>query len=280
MEQSCRVGPIEFTDTSDPKSDRTFFGSEVLAQPNSRDYVGRIRAQGRARYRLEVEIDGMPLPSVLIAEEANQLRRRLEAVKREILIEYDEAGKIAALEARRQQLEEQLEAAQATAGQARDRAARLTGKGRDARKEHEAALLADECERSVKAALGLAQTTDHVRAGLFNQLEARLRSEAGKIRAEVQARHAEACQWLALAVSGQPLPERAQGRCLLREVAVTTALGQLVPVATPAQRSIFGSAVGWLDKQVNDLGLLPGYAQPRSARELGAPMSVPASRGF
>jgi hypothetical protein len=51
----------------------------------------------------------------------------------------------------------------------------------------------------------------------------------------------------------------------LLEVALADADAVLVQPATPAQRSVFGSAVGWLDNQVATL--VPGHLRPRSVQE-------------
>jgi hypothetical protein len=79
---------------------------------------------------------------------------------------------------------------------------------------------------------------------------------------------------LALAVGAQELPEEAKGKNLLLEVALADADAFLVQSATPGQRMLFGSAVGWLDNQVTSLAMVPGYMRPRSVLENHtAPMS-------
>jgi hypothetical protein len=82
-----------------------------------------------------------------------------------------------------------------------------------------------------------------------------------RIRSEALARQATARERLAEAVKD-----------LLLEVALADADALLVQQATPAQKSLFGSAVGWLDNQV--AGMVPGHLRPRSVLENNtAPMS-------
>jgi hypothetical protein len=66
-------------------------------------------------------------------------------------------------------------------------------------------------------------------------------------------------------------------RDLLVPVAVADADARLVQTATPAQRSMFGSAAGWLDQQVTNLAIVPGYQRPRSVLENN---TAPVSRGY
>jgi hypothetical protein len=47
--------------------------------------------------------------------------------------------------------------------------------------------------------------------------------------------------------------------------ALADADAALVQSATPAQRSVFGSAIGWLDNQVATL--VPGHLRPRAVGE-------------
>jgi hypothetical protein len=70
----------------------------------------------------------------------------------------------------------------------------------------------------------------------------------------VLTRQAEARRRQAEAVGG-----------LLLEVAVADADAALVQQATPAQRSVFGSAVGWLDNQIATM--VPGHLRPRIVGE-------------
>jgi hypothetical protein len=165
----------------------------------------------------------------------------------------------------RHHLEGQLADAQDAAERSRAEAALLAGKGQDASDLERAALEADEHVRTLETALARARTADDIRAGLVARLEHNLRAEADKIRAEVVARQGQARQWLALAVSGQEVPEEAKGQNLLLLVALADADAALVQQATPAQRSVFGSAVGWLDNQI--AGMVPGHLRPRSPLE-------------
>jgi hypothetical protein len=153
---------------------------------------------------------------------------------------------------------------QDAAERSRGEAARLAGKGEEADKEYHAALLADEKVKSLQTALARCRTADGVRARLADLLEVRLKAEADKIRAEVQARQATARQRLAEATKD-----------LLLEVSLADADALLVQQATPAQRSLFGSAVGWLDNQVT--GMVPGHLRPRGVQEN---YTAPMSRSF
>jgi hypothetical protein len=118
----------------------------------------------------------------------------------------------------------------------------------------ERALEADEHVRTLQTALARARTAEDVRSGLVACIESRLKAEAERIRGEVLARQATARERLALAVKD-----------LLLAVALADADAALVQQVTPAQRSVFGSAVGWLDNQV--AGMVPGHLRPRSVVE-------------
>jgi hypothetical protein len=264
-----RVASIASTDTSDPRNDRDFFTSEQLANPYSRQDIGQVRGKGRTRYTLTVEVDGQPLPATEIAREQQALAQHLVAVRQQVLADYQAERKIVEVEALRSSLEGQLQDVRDAAERAHAQAVNLAGKGKgkDAAEVERAKLEAEEHARTLKAAIDQARTSVNVMAGLLTRLEDRLHSEAEKIRAEVLARYASACQWLALAVTGQEVPAEARGVNLLREARVTEALAQLVQSATPAQRSVFGSAVGWLDNQVTSLAMVPGYQRPRGVNE-------------
>jgi hypothetical protein len=190
--------------------------------------------------------------------------QRLQAARQQVEDEYQTERKVMECLQRRHHLEGQLQDAEDAAKQARGEASRLAGKGEEADKEYHAALMADERVKSLQTALDRARTADDVRAGLANRIESRLRAEAEKIRAEVQARQSEARRRLAEAVKD-----------LLLDVALADADALLVQVASPAQRSLFGSAVGWLDVQVT--GMVPHHLRPRSVLENN---KAPVSRTF
>jgi hypothetical protein len=197
-----------------------------------------------------------PMPSVRVWAGQQEILLRLQAVRQEVLAEFQLGAKIAEVEAHRQHLEQQLAEAQNTAGQARRQAASLAGAGKDARAEERIALEADERTKTLLAALEEAIAPDAIREQLHRRLQSRLRAEAEAIRKEIRQRQTLARQKLAEAVGDLPAL-----------VAVEDALDRLVASATPAQRSFFGSAVDWLGNQLFGLAQVDGYRPPRGALE-------------
>jgi hypothetical protein len=216
------------------------------------------------RYEVTFDLRGGDLPGPLCRAAQQTILQRLVVVKQAAEADYGAEEKIMAALQGHHHLEEQLAAAEDAAKQARGEAARAATRGEDVSNLERTAMEADEHVRTLTAALDRCRTADDIRAGLANRLEGRLKAEAEKIRAEVQARQSEARRRLAEAVKD-----------LLLEVALADADALLVQVATPAQRSLFGSAVGWLDVQVT--GLVPGHLRPRGINENH---TAPMSRGF
>jgi hypothetical protein len=270
VEPPCRVGRSAFTDTANPRQAHDFFRPEQLANPYHRDGMQEVLARGRSHYTFDFEVDGTPLPSTEIAAGRQALAGCLVAVRQQVLAEFGLEQKLAELEAHRQQLERRLLDAQDAAAQARGEAARLAGKGQDATEQERTALEKDERVRTLTEAVARLRTADDVRAALFTRLESRLQAEAAKIRAEVGQRQSDARRWLTLAVSGQELPSAARGRDLLREVTVADELAVLVQQATPGAKARYGTAAEWLDREVVNLTVVPGYQRPRSVFEVTA----------
>jgi hypothetical protein len=250
---TCTIRGVRWADTSDPRNYPYLFGSEMPVQ------------KGLCRYTVEIDLLHAPLPSQLTQEELHVLAQRLQGVRQQAAASYDLDKRIAALQERRRDYEEKRADAEARAEKFREEAAYLDGQGEDAVKEKQAALLADEDAKSFKKNIDKIPTERYIQAGLFNLLESRLATEAERIRTEATARAAAARQRLAAAVKDFVL-----------EVALADAGVRLVQAASGAERAIYGSSASWLDKQVTDLGLVPGFVMPRPSENYTAP--VP--RGF